>query len=52
MRWYLNDGGLVILEAGAGESEDIVSLAVKSGLRSDSVIKDYAGIDRVICLTI
>lgn len=52
VRWYLNDGGLIILEAGAGESEDIVSLAVKSGLRCDSVIKDYAGIDRVICLTI
>lgn len=52
VRWYLNEGGLVILEAGAGESEDIVSLAVKSGLRCDSVIKDYAGIDRVICLTI
>lgn len=52
VRCCLNEEGLVILEAGAGESEDIVSLAVKSGLRCDSVIKDYAGIDRVICLTI
>ncbi|MEK6672889.1 MAG: peptide chain release factor N(5)-glutamine methyltransferase [Nitrospirota bacterium] len=51
-RLYLNDTGLVILEAGAGESGDIVRIAAESGLRCESVIEDYAGIERIICLTI
>lgn len=51
-RLYLNDRGFVILEAGAGESGDIVRIAAESGLRCKSVIKDYAGIERVICLAI
>ena len=44
---HLNDGGLIYLESGINQSEDIVNLLTKD-FEDIKVFKDYAGIDRFI----
>ncbi|GAB4407239.1 MAG: peptide chain release factor N(5)-glutamine methyltransferase [Thermodesulfovibrionales bacterium] len=47
---YLNNRGSIIMEVGSGEAEDVLRIAEALGLRCASVIKDYSGIERVLCL--
>lgn len=45
---YLNDSGYLLVEIGAGQSQAVIEIAESSGLRCEAVIKDYAGIERVL----
>ncbi len=45
---YVGRRGLLILELGYGQSEAVVQMAKGAGLNKCSVIKDYAGIDRIL----
>lgn len=47
---HLVDEGFLALEIGAGQSEAVLALALKNGLREVAVIKDLAGIERVLVL--
>ncbi|MBP2651083.1 MAG: prmC [Firmicutes bacterium] len=48
---YLKPGGFLALEVGAGQAEKVVALADGiSGLKVVDIVKDYAGIDRVVVL--
>ena len=44
----LNKGGYLMFELGIGQSEDVKSLMLQSGFENIEIIKDLAGIDRVI----
>ena len=43
---YLNDGGVLIMECGIGQAQDIKEMLV--GFRSVEIIKDYSQIDRIV----
>ena len=45
---YLKKDGLVILEIGFGQADDIHRLAVSQGFKDIRFVKDYAGIDRIV----
>ena len=47
-RKILAAGGYLIFEIGYGQAERTVSLLEKAGFKLDEVIKDLAGIDRVV----
>lgn len=47
-RGYLNPGGSVLLELGYGQAEEVSALAARSGFGRIDLIKDFAGIDRVL----
>lgn len=47
---YLFSGGSLILELGQGEAEDVMRMAENYGLKCVSLIRDYAGIERVLHL--
>ena len=48
---YLNPNGFIAMEVGINQAKDVAALAEQSlTLRVDSIIKDYAGIDRVVVL--
>ena len=47
-RKILAAGGYLIFEIGYGQAERIVSLLEKAGFKLEKVVKDLAGIDRVI----
>ncbi len=47
-RDYLREGGHLILEMGAEQSNDVKKIAVKAGFSEVSLIKDYAGIERIL----
>lgn len=44
----LNKGGYLLFELGIGQSEDVKKLMELSGFKNIEIIKDLAGIDRVI----
>lgn len=44
----LNKGGYLIFELGIGQSNDVKSIMEKNGFQNIEIIKDLAGIDRVI----
>ena len=44
---YLNDNGLIYMEYGIGQTDDIVKLFEK-GFDNIEIVKDYSGIDRYI----
>ena len=44
---YLKESGMVILEIGYDQSEEIKKLAVDAGFKQIEFIKDYAGIKRI-----
>lgn len=44
----LNKGGYLMFELGIGQSEDVKSLMEQNGFKDIEIIKDLAGIDRVI----
>lgn len=45
---YLKDGGCLLVETGAGQAQAVLEIAEATGLRCEAVIKDYAGIERVL----
>jgi len=47
-RKILAAGGYLIFEIGYGQAERIISLLVKAGFKLEKVIKDLAGIDRIV----
>lgn len=48
---YLTPAGFVALEVGAGQASAVAALAnAASGLKADTIVKDYAGIERVVVL--
>jgi release factor glutamine methyltransferase len=42
--------GMMILELGQGQTADVIPLAVRSGLTVHHILRDYAGIPRVLTL--
>lgn len=44
----LNKGGYLLYELGIGQSEDVKNIMVSNGFKDIEIIKDLAGIDRVI----
>ena len=44
----LNKGGYLLFELGIGQSSDVKSIMEKNGFQNIEIIKDLAGIDRVI----
>jgi release factor glutamine methyltransferase len=47
-RNHLKDCGTLIFEIGAGQSEEVVKMSEKACLGHISLLKDYAGIDRIV----
>ncbi len=47
-RKYLMPDGSIFLEAGEGQAEDVSGIACSNYFRKVSVIKDYAGIERIV----
>ena len=45
---YLKEGGLLILEIGHDQGEDVSGLLGAAGYREVEIKKDYAGLDRVV----
>jgi len=50
---HLNKGGVVALEIGSGQANDVLAIAAECGVYKDvRVLKDFAGLDRVVVLRI
>ena len=45
---YLNGGGMIFFEIGYDQGEDVSNLMEETGFKDVSVVKDYAGLDRVV----
>jgi release factor glutamine methyltransferase len=45
---YLKESGWIFFELGFGQSEAVAEIAGRSGFRNITVVKDFAGIDRVL----
>ncbi|HMK61825.1 MAG TPA: peptide chain release factor N(5)-glutamine methyltransferase [Dissulfurispiraceae bacterium] len=45
---HLKDNGVIILEIGLGQADDIRQIAARHGFRDIRFVKDYAGIDRIL----
>ena len=45
---YLRGGGALFFEVGCGQAEAVKGMMEKEGYRDITVVKDYAGIDRVV----
>jgi release factor glutamine methyltransferase len=51
VREYLNPSGLLALEVGAGQAGSVLEMGRKAGFfKKNDVIKDYAGVERVVLL--
>lgn len=46
---YLHDEGSILLEIGCGQAEAVSKLLEENGFSDIEVIKDLAGLDRVVC---
>ncbi len=46
---YLNKGGYLLFELGVGQVQEVKTIMEKVGFMDIEIIKDLAGIDRVIC---
>ncbi len=47
---YLTDNGSLLVELGQGQAASVVKIAEGAGLKTVSLVKDYAGIERVMHL--
>ncbi|MEK6529165.1 MAG: hypothetical protein AABZ36_09835, partial [Nitrospirota bacterium] len=47
-RGFLKDSGIIMLEVGAGQSGRVADIIKSSGYELLEIIKDYAGIERII----
>ncbi len=45
---FLKENGIIIIEIGYGQSGDVKLIAESAGFRDVSIVKDYAGIDRIL----
>ena len=45
----LSDKGYLMFELGIGQSQDVKEIMISNGFKEIEIIKDLAGIDRVIC---
>ena len=45
---YLNRGGMLFFEIGYDQGEDVSRMMEEKGYKNVRVIKDYAGLDRVV----
>ena len=45
---YLGEDGLLILEIGMGQAEQIKEMAENAGFLSISLVNDYAGTERIL----
>lgn len=45
---YIKENGFIALEIGIYQSEDVKQIAMDNGWKDIKIIKDYAGIDRVV----
>ena len=45
---YLKDGGFMAVEIGIYQAEPVKQMAIDNGWQNIEIIKDYAGIDRVV----
>jgi release factor glutamine methyltransferase len=45
---YLNSGGYLVIEIGYGQKDDVVGMVAEHGFAVEEIMKDYAGIERVI----
>ena len=45
---YLKDGGFMAVEIGIYQAEPVKQMAINNGWQNIEIIKDYAGIDRVV----
>ena len=45
---YLKESGWIFFELGFGQSEAVAEIAGRSGFRNITVVKDFAGIDRLL----
>lgn len=45
---YIKENGFIALEIGIYQSEDVKQIAMDNGWKNVKIIKDYAGIDRVV----
>jgi release factor glutamine methyltransferase len=45
---YLNEGGIIAYEIGCEQAKDVTDILVKNGYSDVVVLKDYAGLDRVV----
>ncbi len=48
---YMSRGAMLLLEIGCNQAEAVCALMRERGFEKYEVIKDYAGLDRVICAT-
>jgi release factor glutamine methyltransferase len=46
---YLNPGGHLILETGAGMTENVANILSEAGFQDVEITNDYAGMDRMVC---
>jgi release factor glutamine methyltransferase len=45
---YLKEGGWIFFELGFGQAEAVAEIAGKAGFKNIDLIKDFAGIERVL----
>lgn len=45
---YLNSGGMLFFEIGCGQAEAVSGMMEEAGFREITVVKDFAGLDRVV----
>lgn len=45
---YLNGGGMLFFEIGCEQAEDVRAIMEEAGFREVEVVKDFAGLDRVV----
>jgi release factor glutamine methyltransferase len=45
---YLNEKGSILVELGFGQSKEVHEIAANNGLQNITVVKDFAGIDRIL----
>ena len=50
VRGYLMTSGVIFLEIGEGQAEEVSVVAMQNGFCNISVIKDYAGIERIVAV--
>ena len=48
---YLKEGGIVLFEVGIYQAQDVAELGKVRGFRTQRILPDYAGIDRVVVLS-
>lgn len=46
---FLKEGGSIFLEIGAEQAEDVSALLAENAFKEVKVVKDLAGLDRVVC---